>query len=144
MQKDWKIGILSGLVLIAVAVMWLSTHPRLSVESRMLRSQNSKSLEETPAEQPRFTIILPTTPSTGIVAEIKAEQSNVPDLAVREQAEKIKPAKFHIVRKGETLSDISYKYYGSANRWRKILAANRQTIKDANRLTPGTKLIIPQ
>ena len=144
MQKDLKIGILSGLVLIAVAALWLSTRPRLSVESRMLRSDNAESLEETFAEQPRFTTNLPPTPSTGIVAEIKAEQSNVPDLAVHEQAEKIKPPKFHIVRKGETLSGISHEYYGSANKWQKIFDANRFRIKDANKLTPGTKLIIPE
>ena len=144
MQKDLKIGILLGLVLIAVAVLWISTHPRLSVESRMLRSDNAKSLEETPAEQPRFTTNLPHSPSTETAAGIKTEQSNVPPLAVHDQVEKTKPPKIHIVRKGETLSNISYKYYGSANKWRKIRDANPLRIKDVNRIRPGTRLIIPE
>ena len=140
MQKDLKIGILSGLALIAVAAVWLSTRPRLSVESRMLRSHNAESLEETSAEQPRFTTNLPPTPSTGIAAEIKAEQSNVPDFTAEKQVEKI----IHTIREGETLSGISREYYGSENKWQKILNANRGIIRDANKLRPGTKLIIPE
>lgn len=56
----------------------------------------------------------------------------------------IRPQRFHIVRKGETLSKISSKYYGSAGQWRKIFEANRGTLKDANTVRPGTKLIIPE
>ncbi len=44
---------------------------------------------------------------------------------------------------GETLSQISYKYYGSTGQWRKIFEANRETVKDANTVRSGTKLIIP-
>ncbi len=66
-----------------------------------------------------------------------------PKTAQYEQTEKIKTQKFHIVREGETLSKISNKYYGSAGKWQKILDANRDTIKDPNKLIPGTKLIIP-
>lgn len=57
--------------------------------------------------------------------------------------ETITPQRIHIVRKGETLSGISYKYYGSAGKWRKIFEANRDLVKDANMVMPGTKLIIP-
>jgi nucleoid-associated protein YgaU len=60
-----------------------------------------------------------------------------------EQDEKIKTQKFHIVRKNQTLSAISQKYYGSANKWKKIFDANRDLIKNANKLQPGMKLIIP-
>ncbi len=59
------------------------------------------------------------------------------------QPETIRPQRFHIVRRGETLSEISYKYYGSTGQWRKIFEANRGTIKDANTVRSGTKLIIP-
>jgi nucleoid-associated protein YgaU len=66
-----------------------------------------------------------------------------PDSTIYEQAEKIKTQKFHIIRQGETLSNISYKYYGSANKWRMILDANRDEIEDVSKLKPGTKIIIP-
>lgn len=59
------------------------------------------------------------------------------------QGEKIKTQRFHIVRKDQTLSAISRIYYGSSNQWQKIVNANRDIIKDANKIQPGTKLIIP-
>lgn len=67
----------------------------------------------------------------------------MPDLTIYEQKEKIQTTKFHIVRKDETLSSISQQHYGTATKWQKILQANQDTIKDANKITPGTKLIIP-
>jgi nucleoid-associated protein YgaU len=60
-----------------------------------------------------------------------------------EQIEPIKTEKFYIVRKNDTLSSISQKYYGSATKWPKIFEANRIIIPDANKLAIGTKLIIP-
>ncbi len=63
--------------------------------------------------------------------------------AVHIQPEAIKPQRFHLVRQGETLSEISYKYYGSTGKWRKIFEANRGTVQDANTVRSGTKLIIP-
>ena len=62
---------------------------------------------------------------------------------VHRQPETIGPQRFHIVIEGETLSEISHKYYGSTGMWRKIFEANRGTVKDANTVRSGTKLIIP-
>jgi nucleoid-associated protein YgaU len=57
--------------------------------------------------------------------------------------EPIKTTRFHIVRRNETLSAISQQYYGSPDKWRKIVTANQKVIKDPNKIAPGTKLIIP-
>jgi len=52
-------------------------------------------------------------------------------------------ARTHEVVKGETLSSISEKYYGTQAKWKRILDANRALIPDANRLKVGIKLTIP-
>jgi len=129
MQKDLKIGMVLGLVLTIVAVLWLSTRPSMSTKARMLNSYKAGARQE-PIEQP----VLP------LIAKVETEQSNVPDFTARKQVEK----QIHTIREGETLSGISREYYGSENKWQKILAANRNVIRDANKLKPGTKLIIPE
>jgi nucleoid-associated protein YgaU len=73
-----------------------------------------------------------------------AEHNSPAAPAVHVQPQMKGPQRFHIVREGETLSEISRTYYGSAGQWRKIFEANRGTVKDANTVRSGTKLIIPE
>jgi nucleoid-associated protein YgaU len=50
----------------------------------------------------------------------------------------------YTVKKGDTLQEISQKFYGTTTQWRRIYTANRKTIGgDANKLKIGTKLSIP-
>ena len=49
----------------------------------------------------------------------------------------------HIVLSKENLSDLSRKYYGDANRWKKIYEANKNIIEDPDTLKVGDKLLIP-
>lgn len=74
---------------------------------------------------------------------INENQSEPTDVSQYVQAEKIKTQRFHIVRKDQNLSAISREYYGSANKWQKIFDANRNVLKDANKVKTGMKLIIP-
>ncbi len=129
MQKDLKIGMLLGLILVMVIMVWLSNGPNLS--------RRAEGPETRPARKNNF--------STNGLTELNAEdnQSGLLDSTIYEQSEKIKTQKFHIIGEGETLSEISYKYYGSANKWQMIFNANRNVIKDVNKLRPGTKIIIP-
>jgi nucleoid-associated protein YgaU len=53
------------------------------------------------------------------------------------------PDRIHTVQRGETLSDISLRYYGSAGRWRRILDANSDVLTRPERIKPGMKLVIP-
>ncbi len=138
MQKDLKIGMLVGLVLVMVVMFWLSIGPGLSPKAEGPDPRSNPSPQEDPATINNFS-------TNGLTAQSTEDnQSKPPDSTIYEQTEKIKTQKFHIVRKGETLSEISRKYYDSANKWQKILEANRQIIKDVNKLRPGIKLIIPE
>ena len=74
---------------------------------------------------------------------VQEPRESLPQSVVPEQIEPIKTERFYIVQKNDTLSSISQKYYGTPTKWPKIFNANRTTISDANRLTIGTKLIIP-
>jgi nucleoid-associated protein YgaU len=157
MQRDFKIGMFVGLVLVIGAAIWLATRPSLSPRARILRAHDNTSAQES-ALWPDSPVIagrpapvfadgqpgnLPT-PSREFTAEgVGNKQSEAPDFTVYEQKEKIRTQRFHIVRDGENLSAISLRYYGSANKWAKILAANRSVVKDPDKITPGTKLIIP-
>jgi len=150
-----------GLTLVIAAVLWLATRPNLSPEARIQQLHNMDSRQQ-PEEEPLVPAIMknpepdssveqrenpPPTPaeipSDDTETGIENEKNDLPDSTIYEQAEKIEAQKYHIVLKGETLSEISYKYYGSASKWRNILDSNPETIKDANKIKPGMKLIIP-
>lgn len=50
----------------------------------------------------------------------------------------------YVVQKGDTLSRISQRYYGTPNRWKAIYDANRDRIANMNQLKVGTALVIPK
>ena len=51
--------------------------------------------------------------------------------------------KSYVVQSGDTLSKISEKFYGTANRWNDIFQANRDTLSSARSLRVGQELLIP-
>jgi nucleoid-associated protein YgaU len=144
MQRDFKIGMVVGLVLVVIVALWLSTRPSLSTKARMLRSYKSGPTQESSVEQTRFVTNLPNSPSLEAKTEIEGERLSTPEVTVIRDLEETETQRFHIVRRGETLSDISQRYYGQANKWQRILDANRNVIESANKLKPGVKLIIPE
>ena len=52
-------------------------------------------------------------------------------------------SQFHDVVSGDTLSAISKKYYGDANKYNVIFEANKPMLSDPNKIYPGQKLRIP-
>lgn len=52
-------------------------------------------------------------------------------------------SQFHDVVSGDTLSAISKKYYGDANKYMVIFEANKPMLSDPNKIYPGQKLRIP-
>lgn len=77
------------------------------------------------------------------------QQREVPTLSTQgtdqpeDERKKIETTRFHIVRSRETLSQISQQHYGTVREWKKILDANPDVVKDANKILPGMKLTIP-
>jgi nucleoid-associated protein YgaU len=140
MQRDFKIGMSLGLLLVVAAILWLCTRPSLSPEARMSEPQ------ETAVQMEISVAPIPTQEVTEVANNQLSIIDNQPksnDYTLYEQPERIATQRFHIVRRGETLSAISQKYYGSADKWRKIFQANRQIIDNADKIQPGTKLVIP-
>jgi nucleoid-associated protein YgaU len=158
--KDYRIGLVAGSILAGVALVWVATRPSLS--PRPLPAPSSQDNDQAPLRADNFMTSQDTSSASEAnkpkpdesggrktqdreqPAALRSPSSGAPDPAVRDGNGPVKTARFHVVRQGETLSAISQQYYGSANDWRKILAANEKTIKDANKIAPGTKLIIPE
>ncbi|MCJ7675216.1 MAG: LysM peptidoglycan-binding domain-containing protein [Sedimentisphaerales bacterium] len=152
MDKDFKIGMLLGLILAMAGILWLSTRPsltppdfgELSRAAGLPDSHNFAALQGPGGSPEKFADIEPIAESSGKTqSATTAGRTTAPDFGVHKQPENITTQRFHIVCKDETLSAISYRYYGSENNWQKIFQANRAQLKDPNRITPGTKLIIP-
>jgi nucleoid-associated protein YgaU len=47
------------------------------------------------------------------------------------------------VKSGDSLSKIAKSVYGNASAWKKIFEANRDLLKDPDKIFPGQKLKIP-
>jgi nucleoid-associated protein YgaU len=128
MQKDFKIGLLVGLVLVICAALFISMHPGLSTRARIQNRERAEA-ERKRIESPRF--------EPNNLAEIEIEIE-------REKPEVEDTPRYHIVRNNETLSGISYQYYGTENQWQKIFNANRRIIKEPTDLRAGMRLLIPE
>ncbi|CAK7022849.1 hypothetical protein CUZ56_00726 [Saezia sanguinis] len=50
---------------------------------------------------------------------------------------------YYIIQKGDTLSKIAKQFYGNANDYPKIFAANKEVIQDPDKIFPGQKIRIP-
>ena len=48
------------------------------------------------------------------------------------------------VKSGDSLSKIAKRVYGDAKAWQAIFDANKDILKDPNKIYPGQKLKIPQ
>ena len=53
------------------------------------------------------------------------------------------PTGSYTVQKGDTLSKISKQFYGDANKYKKIFDANKDQLKDPDKIQPGQVLRIP-
>ncbi len=50
----------------------------------------------------------------------------------------------YVIQKGDTLWKIAEHYYKDGSKYVKIVEANKEVIKDANKIYPGQTIVIPQ
>ena len=149
MPKDMKIGMILGLILVSAVMLWLFVGPGINLKAGALNiGSNPRTTALPETSEPEVSVLVNSTE-----VEYTEENNQLPsgynqseetELANNQQPEKIKSQRFHIIREGETLSEISQHYYGSATKWRKILEANKHLIQDVSKLRPGTKIIVPE
>jgi nucleoid-associated protein YgaU len=171
MHKDFKIGLVVGLVLLIIAMGWIAGHESLSTESRLAREQASAAPpeetppEQTPAEETRPVEAPPAPPAEPndsrpitardllpIEKDTKIETTPifsppVADASLKSDTEPVAPSTptpvYHEVGEGESLSTIAKIHYGSSAQWKRILRANTGVIQDAHKIRPGMRLLIP-
>ncbi|MCB1850120.1 MAG: peptidoglycan-binding protein LysM [Gammaproteobacteria bacterium] len=69
------------------------------------------------------------------VSEVKAEGVKVPQSDVK--------VEYYVIQSGDTLSALAKRYYGNAKEYPKIFDANREVIKDPDKIFVGQKIRIP-
>ncbi len=56
----------------------------------------------------------------------------------------VETTEYYVIQKGDTLWAIASKYYGSGAKYTLIVDANKEVIKDADKIFPGQKIRIPK
>jgi nucleoid-associated protein YgaU len=126
--------ILVGALAIAAIALAFILRPPQDMLSPTVAAPEAKPTVVTAAIVP-----IPTTGQPGAGATVAAATPAVPAGAPSASGSRI-----HEVVQGDTLSIIARKYYGDASKFDKILAANRDILKDADSLQLGMKLKIPE
>jgi nucleoid-associated protein YgaU len=68
---------------------------------------------------------------------------DTPDFSNVESGSSSTATKIYEVVSGDSLSKIAKREYGNANEWKRIYEANRDVLKDPDKIYPGQKLKIP-
>ena len=68
---------------------------------------------------------------------------DMPDFSNVKSGASSTATRIYEVVSGDSLSKIAKREYGDANKWKQIFDANRDLIKDPNKIFPGQKLKIP-
>ena len=76
-----------------------------------------------------------------LTAEITVAQRS--PAAVAPQSQAAEQGQTYTVQPGDSLSKISKRFYGDANQYMLIFNANRDKLRDPDKIQPGQKLLIP-
>jgi nucleoid-associated protein YgaU len=155
MSRDVKTGMFIGLVLVIIGLIVISMWPGGSVEDRLLKDRDERTVQPVlganggDSTEGAESIIDDNDSSEAPVEPIEERSEGFQ--AVREDVveEVVDPPvdttpRIHIVAANETLSSIAQLHYGDANKWSLIAEANKDVIKNVDRLTLGMRLAIPK
>jgi nucleoid-associated protein YgaU len=78
-----------------------------------------------------------------VVHEEAPMSDEMPDFSNVKSGASSTATKIYEVVSGDSLSKIAKREYGNANEWKRIFEANRDILKDPNKIYPGQKLKIP-
>jgi len=129
-----RAAILTTACVIAALVVW--SNLRQAARSAVVATTQSAATTP-PAPDPADVAAAPVPPAPDArdaSAAAEAEATYLPATSARRE---------HVVAEEETLADIALRYYGDAARADELYAANRDRIRDPQRLHAGQTLIIP-
>ena len=69
--------------------------------------------------------------------------SDTPDFSNVKSGGSSTATKVYVVKSGDSLSKIAKAEYGDASAWNRIFEANKDILKDPDKIQPGQKLKIP-
>jgi NitT/TauT family transport system substrate-binding protein len=120
-----------------------AARPEQFVNTTFLKELDSSGfidrLYKTPPAPVVASIDKPAPPAPRVTAEKPGKA--VPSPAVT--AKPVASAQEYTVQVGDTLGKIAARFYGAADKWRKIHEANTPTIKNPNYIYVGQKILIP-
>lgn len=166
MQRDVKIGIAIGVLLIAlIGIFWFTkgsneptlppqpvteTLPELGAPIEPVAPVGGGELPAI-SSQPAgpevsipdpITQPVPPTAGPGMIQPIPSSPATLP-VPTEHIAPPAPTQKTHVVASGDTLSSLSKKYYGDEKYWNRIFEANTSKLPNPNSLKVGMELVIP-
>lgn len=161
MTRDHKLALVVGFGLILFVGILVTDHLSATTQSDDLLPQNAVTsdwdqpltLAATPratfrddavgSAAPRTTPIRNESPTRVAEAVIEPEIRLEPEVAVERPVPRSPERIVHVVQSGETLQEISKRYFQTVRRWKDIADANRGVLPNPDRLRSGIRLVIP-
>lgn len=78
------------------------------------------------------------------VANVKADELVCPEIIAATNVRDVPEPVFYSIKKGDTLWGISSEFYNDGAKYPKIVEANLEVIKDADKIYPGQSIRIPE
>lgn len=107
-------------------------------EKCVLMAGNVKGVDKVEADD--LVLIPPKAPEAEATSTAAPTASAAP---AEPAADDVPAARFYTIQKGDTLWKIAAETLGNGARYKEIFEANREVIRDADRIYPGQKIRIP-